>query len=109
MQLTPEETKQLREEYEQEMIKSKSWSGGLFGSFDEIGDETEFTVDEDAILEFFISRINTLLEEKEKGLVEKIEEEKFIVTESSGEYTGWIHNRSMNKGMEKAINIIKNQ
>jgi pantothenate kinase type III len=75
------------------ILKKKFKESGLM-----LGDYQEFA---------FIEVLVDSLEEQKKELVEKIEEEKFIVTESSGEYTGWIHNRSMNKGIDKAILAIQ--
>ena len=88
MKLTPEETKQIREEFD----KCVPNNG-----------EDIFT---ETVSDWWLSRINTLLEEKGKGLVEKIIEgttydhSKCPLPQSC---TGYMN------GVEDSINIIKNQ
>ena len=91
MQLTPEETTQLRIEYKQQIQKAMDLPKGSFE-------------------DWFISRINTLLEEREKGLVEKVENcKKPVDLLLNYSIVGDVEKRAFNRGMDVAINIIKNQ
>jgi hypothetical protein len=68
MQLTPQETKQLREDWYKALQESQnpdlSFSNGM-------------------IFDWFTDRFNTLLEEKQRGLIEEIRNENIMLIDDS--------------------------
>jgi len=114
MKLTPEETKQLRESLRLYFRSLVGYQYDVNNSSLSNEEKTQSVFNEIELYEQgeFISHINTLLEEREKGLVEKIEHKSqfFLYSIPHPDEGKWkVQDDTARETKEQILNIIKNQ